>query len=747
MPTKVLNWNTAKPSTIDHIISGYLIEGKYDVVESMGMPTSAIDKLRSGYTGPNEYLSPLMNLIVQGEMDPPPAILNIPGDAYKITFRRGNPAIREWEDVNTIYSSGISVGRVTESEWQGAGRPAVYDYLVKLNSSFSTYSTAVSLNRICGLWDAYGGYRSEIMKFFFEPATRTFNTRIPLKASDFPGDEAAIEAAFNDKGIKRKTWHPLPYGERGFANQPFGRGIFHELTYGGFACGFPWERWLDFERSGIPWDDGAEYNAGNYDHYVAGKVILPSFIASASLNFLKYFRYWRIDQHGTIPGIIAANCNSPSFPGTPYISYDDDGNPIDDSCGAVPCVEFPDVRANPTTGYTRGAHPFDTDDNGEYLNKQKAIDYFIDICGHFDAIADWLEDGCPCEWIDYGSYSATDSETDSGVVNEYLVYKNKDKVDTNKQPTPGDKIVKYTTSLPDGKYFVEKMYFNDYGATTLKQVNYYITESLTDESQGFKGVFNLKLRNELVCLNDIKLPYTEAFSYHYSAPLGDELTAGVKQYNLFNNDEFTFNLIGNDKIELWLTDKREFDLSTLGENEFVWSSTVKIDPEDAGRTFLNTDPYLFQRKVMVKGLNDTHLTYELVYKDHDGAQTHFVKTGSLSQITQEQNDENYIKHYPIKVSKGVKPYEYKIKTLEDNYMVSNGGLEFDKVDGKLYGFAALAMTKKKYEIEAHDQLGDEVMRSTFTLEITPRLPEKSLITQKDLDNAIAQHVRTKHSGS
>jgi len=317
----------------------------------------------------------------------------------------------------------------------------------------------------------------------------------------------------------------------------------------------------------------------------------------------------------------------------------------------------------------------------------------------------------------------------------YVVYKDIDDPNYESDVNAENKIVKYITTLPDGKYLVEKLYFNIRGGTKFKETTLYLTENLNDEQVGFRPLVSIKFDSELVFMNDTRLPYNEPYSYYWSAPLGDDLT-GIKDYNLFNNDEHEFELTGTDYLTLWLTDKRTVE--QVGVNEFLWSSRIKIDPSDLSRSYVNTDPYLDYRHLHAKGLDGTYIDYEIVYKDNQNPDTALSSPSenSITSIVEDSRLKGAVAYTPLTLNGGVQPYEYKLINISRSGL--GGGLDFNEQTGQVYGVPSIVTAQKQYEVEGKDLLGDETKRGRFTLEVKEN--QTSFVTKEEVDAAIAAAI-------
>lgn len=306
----------------------------------------------------------------------------------------------------------------------------------------------------------------------------------------------------------------------------------------------------------------------------------------------------------------------------------------------------------------------------------------------------------------------------------YVVYKNVDDLDEDGERIANNKIVKYITSLPDGKFLVEKMYFNIRGATKFKETNFYLTNNLSNEQDGFRPLANIKIDGELSFMNDTRLPYNEPYSYYWSAPLGDDPT-GVKDYNIFNNDECIFELVGNDILQLSLTENKTKE--QVGVNDFMWISQVKIDPTDLSRSYVNTDPYLENRHIYVNGLDGAYFEYEVIHADDLHPDTSLSAPNSVTSITERARLKNPASYGTLNLSGGVQPYEFKLVNLSKSGL--GGGMEFDETSGALYGIPTIKTTPKEYEVEGQDLLGDEIKRGRFTFQVLQADPEYTTVPE------------------
>lgn len=187
------------------------------------------------------------------------------------------------------------------------------------------------------------------------------------------------------------------------------------------------------------------------------------------------------------------------------------------------------------------------------------------------------------------SIQAISLTTSASYNNGYTIVDDTETLDTDGNPIYGNKILKIVQ--PYGPSFiVSKLYFNEANGLDISQYSAYVTNDLTNEDVGYKLLVSLTYPQTVEFLNDVKLPFTDHKEHMLT------LADGTK---LINTDEIIVEKVSNTTIRARLTS----NTSNLNPGEFILGFNVTVDPNDAGREYLNTNPLLAGFRAKFKGTN------------------------------------------------------------------------------------------------------------------------------------------------
>jgi len=297
--------------------------------------------------------------------------------------------------------------------------------------------------------------------------------------------------------------------------------------------------------------------------------------------------------------------------------------------------------------------------------------------------------------------------------NEYYIYKNREDLDDAGNPIEGNKIYKLTLALTSGKYLLYKMYFNDNAALKIQQVSFGICDNLTTLS-GFKSLFSIKYAEPITFVNDSKLPFKDGTSYRWSAPMGKDQT-GSTDDNLYDTDELEFSLLNKNLLKLFLTSERDY--GNVKENSWYCSHEVRINPTDPGRTYTTTDPFLYKTNILVRGLGETFVSLELIFKDALATNNKFSVSLTSSSFQVQKNEEtSTVNITPVTASGGLQPYKFSI-TPEPPV-----GMIFDSTTSNITGTASSVQPPHMYTVVATDLTEEESFENSFSIEVTRPAP-------------------------
>ncbi len=173
--------------------------------------------------------------------------------------------------------------------------------------------------------------------------------------------------------------------------------------------------------------------------------------------------------------------------------------------------------------------------------------------------------------------------------NGYSVIDDTETLDADGNAIEGNKILKIVQPY-NSSYIVTKLYFNEANGLDIFQYSAYLTNDLTNEDNGYQLLASLKYPQTVEFLNDVKLPFTD--NKEHMLTLAD----GTK---LINTDKITVEKVSDSSIRAKLTSNSE----ALSPGEFVLVLNVHVDPNDPGREYQTTNPFLLGIGVKFKGTN------------------------------------------------------------------------------------------------------------------------------------------------
>lgn len=207
--------------------------------------------------------------------------------------------------------------------------------------------------------------------------------------------------------------------------------------------------------------------------------------------------------------------------------------------------------------------------------------------------------------------------------NNYRVFDDTEHLDDAGQPNPNYKIIKWVVKLNNSNYLIQKWYVDESKGFELKEISFYITPSLTDESTSI-SIISMKFETPFIFLNDTTLQYAENHQHKISYAMG-KIPTKDEDFNVYNSDEAIFTLRGNNVIRWNITTNKDNNGvytdsadNALTENESICYFDVKFNPADPDRSFINTNPTINKMKYYGKGINNTYIDYTITYIDDTG---------------------------------------------------------------------------------------------------------------------------------
>lgn len=413
---KHLNFNTADPWLLSQIVGDYLTIGDHETLMSMGFTRSLINELEEGtplfdnwWTYDPERQQRANDLITSGRIDPP-SDLNIPGDLWKWQF---------WNigDVpDEQYYGGNGQGRrtwINERLRSGIGQNTSSNTFV--HPSLTKFETAPSVNRLLSLFNAYGGDRSYILTSLMGFSNRGGGGGLFLLTDRQLG--AAPELAN----------YPIPYGI------PFGQSSGNNFyynwmmrnAYSGIYSGFEYAKMRSIWAEGRSPYSGQDLNPSTGELYgspevihdwgVPGKIQVPTYYRkfqggrqpSACHYEIRYF--WDIAPTGL--GYASSYSSGEEFRYALGRQEEPTGVAVQLPSGlitedqgfageVVPFLEWPDVWDGSV--FRPGKCPITR--LTVFGEREPYIEFIKEVSEHVTAINEWFNDGCPCDWPEYGGY-------------------------------------------------------------------------------------------------------------------------------------------------------------------------------------------------------------------------------------------------------------------------------------------------------------------------------------------------------
>lgn len=439
---KHLNFNTANPYQIGAIINDYLAVGDHETLKSMGLTQSIINDLESGTPfydpsrlyGLGEPFDSITDYVSTGRINPP-SDLNIPGDLWKWQFwtpdtvpediyRSGRATgKRTWyherrrNEYNRNFNEGVANGSIKIVEGEKFTPYTMSDTFV--HPSLLKFETAPSVNRLLSLWNAYGGDRSIILT-----SIMGFHNSGPSWLS-IPGGQTSL-GEFPEL-VDYPIIANIPFGQNGGNNFYYQWMMRNAYTgeYSGYNYGAMRNLWaegrLRGNEAGIDIDPatGNHYTQNEINHGwgLSDKIQVPAYYRGFSseygtTNFGDL--HWYIRASWDVVGRDILSFDSPYRGGDAFrwITGDSNISEIDVQLpsgikvkepaigGGVPWLEWPQIWDGNT--YRVGESPV----NRLYVfgEREPFIEFCKEVHEHTKAMTEWFNDGCPCDWQDYGGY-------------------------------------------------------------------------------------------------------------------------------------------------------------------------------------------------------------------------------------------------------------------------------------------------------------------------------------------------------
>jgi len=444
---KHLNFNTAEPYLIGQIINDYLAVGDHETLKSIGLTQSAINELENG----KEFFNPFGGLevtagagpvpyndfITSGEINPPQD-LNIPGDLWKWQFwdpstvpdekyRGGGGSGRRtwWEErrrnaFNQNINEGVANGSIKIVDGETFKPYTISNTYV--HPSLLKFETAPTVNRLLTLFNAYGGDRSFIL---------TSLMGFPVYGARWLG---ILSGRTNFGEFPELADYPInvgiPFGQYSFSHNFYIDWMMRN-AYPGIYSGFNYNHmrgiWAEgrepYNQQMIDPVTGTWYTQDEVTHgwglpeciqvptYYRG-FSSPNLTDKRSLHNavriswdlfsygvdicalgnpyagIESFRYGAAYVQGNEPSTIKIQLPSGQI-------VEDLGYPE-----AVPFLEWPDIWDGNVYRPAKGP----LTNLAVFGEREPFIEFVKEVSEHVTAINEWFNDGCPCDWPDYGGY-------------------------------------------------------------------------------------------------------------------------------------------------------------------------------------------------------------------------------------------------------------------------------------------------------------------------------------------------------
>lgn len=440
---KHLNHNTGDPYHIGAIINDYLAVGDHETLKSMGLTQSIINDLESGTPfydpsrlyGLGEPFDSVVDYVTTGRIDPS-TDLNIPGDLWKWQFwdpstvpdekwYAGGQGRRTWSNERRFnqfnqnnyqyLSQGIASGTVTLVPGEVLVPPTASNTYV--HPSLTKFETAPSVNRLLSLWNAYGGDRSYILTALMGFSNKGGPRGLFLLTDRVLGAEPEL--------ANYPVTYGIPFGQDGGEN--FYYNWMMKNAYNGTYSGFKYAQmrniWAEgrepYNHNQLDPNTGTWYTQDEiyHDWGVPDKIQVPAYyrkfqgglqgsachyeiryfwdIAPTGFGFQSKYSSGEEIRYGPFRGEDPRTVRV-QLPSGLIVEEDVRGFPDD----TIPFLEWPDVWDGTT--FRPGKCPitrllvFD--------EREPYIEFIKEVSEHCKAINEWFNDGCPCDWQDYGGY-------------------------------------------------------------------------------------------------------------------------------------------------------------------------------------------------------------------------------------------------------------------------------------------------------------------------------------------------------
>lgn len=440
---KHLNLNTADPWIISGIIGDYLTIGDHETLKSMGLTQSIINELEEGTPffehwwtyNPKKKDKP-KDLITSGRIDPS-RDLNIPGDLFKWQFWNlgdvpeekynggSGQGRRTWvnERRQNLWNQNLNEGVANGSIRLVPEEAATFTPRTMLNTfvhpSLTKFETAPSVNRLLSLFNAYGGDRSFIMTGLMGFSNRGLGT---LGFSLF--DPSITGVSPPPELANYPIPSGIPFGQRAGDNFYYNWMMKNAYngTYSGYNYGRMRQVWAEgrspYVAQSIDPDTETWYGRDEVSHDwgLEDKIQVPAYYrqfrggrdpGQCHYEIRYSWDYCPTGFNGSDYGsgeefrfAIVRNPDDPGEIKTQLPSGLIVTEKVNNTDGATPFLEWPDVWDGnvyrpakcPITNFT------------VFGDREGYIEFLKEVSEHAKAINEWFNDGCPCDWQDYGGY-------------------------------------------------------------------------------------------------------------------------------------------------------------------------------------------------------------------------------------------------------------------------------------------------------------------------------------------------------
>lgn len=150
-----------------------------------------------------------------------------------------------------------------------------------------------------------------------------------------------------------------------------------------------------------------------------------------------------------------------------------------------------------------------------------------------------------------------------------------------------NKVVRYVLNYPTG-YVIVKKYINIESGVAVNQIGIHISSSVSDSDINESII--IKFDEPVNISNMTTLPYEETYAYNLIHLKNGNLISSLK-----NVDTMKFSLAtdkAGDMFILWnMTSLTSADSDSLGINDYIFQTSIKIDYTDISGEFISSDPF------------------------------------------------------------------------------------------------------------------------------------------------------------